>query len=127
DPNDPRFGSYASAKIGGFHDNSVGKKVWFHGLFLTASGQKARCAIILHECGHSVATALPYAYGHPKASGGTAREPHRGVRHPRNYANLTPDEALHNADTYATFAAHASTSDPSPNGDIRPGAHNLTI
>jgi hypothetical protein len=128
DKKDPRFGAYATAHIGGFDDNTVAKKVWFHGLFLTASGQKARCAIILHECGHSVATGLHYAYGHPRASGGTAGEPlTKGVKHPRKYADLTPDEALHNADTYATFAAHASTNDASPTGDIRPGAHALSI
>lgn len=126
DPQDPRFGAFASAKIGGFHDSSVSKKVWFHGLFLSVPGQKARVAIILHECAHSVASGLHYAYGHPKASGGAAGEPlGRGARHPRNYEKLTPDEALHNADTYSTFAAHASTSNPGPAGDIRPGAHNI--
>ena len=127
DESDPRFGAYATAKIGGFSDSSVSKKIWFHGLFLTVPGQKARCAMIIHEGGHSAATALHYAYGHPKSSGGVAGEPHRGVTHPRNYANLTPDEALHNADTYATFAAHASTGNPGTAGDIRPGAHALAI
>jgi hypothetical protein len=125
DPEDPRFGAYATAKIGGFHDASVSKKVWFHGLFLSVTGQKARIAMILHECGHSVASGLHYAYGHPRSSGGTAGEPFRGAKHPRNYENLTPDEALCNADTYATFAAHASTGNAGPDGDIRPGAHDI--
>jgi hypothetical protein len=127
DRNDPRFGAYATATPGGLHDPSVDKKIWFHGLFLNATGVNCRCAMFLHECGHSVATALHYAYGAPRASGGVAGKPHaNGATHPRKYSDLTPDEALHNADTYATFAAHASTKDPTPNGDFRPGAHDLT-
>jgi hypothetical protein len=125
DPSDPRFGAYATADIGGFYKNHVKEKVWIHGLFLKAKGPKVRAAMILHECGHSAATALHYAYGHPRATGGVPGEPHKGVKHGRNYAGLTPDEALHNADTYATFAAHASTRNPRPAGDIRPGAHDL--
>ena len=128
DPNDPRFGAFATAQPGGLNDPAVDKKVWFHGLFLNATGVNCRCAMIIHECGHSVATGLHFAYGHPRASGGTPGKPTaNGPVHPRNYAQLTPDEALHNADTYATFAAHASTRDPSPAGDFRPGGHNLAF
>jgi hypothetical protein len=126
DKNDPRFGCYATAKIGGFGDATVTKKIWLHGLFLSAPGVKCRCAIMIHECAHSVAPGYHYAYGHPRSSGGTAGEPFaKGVVWPRNYAGLTADEAAHNADTYATFAAHASTHDPTATGDIRPGAHDV--
>lgn len=127
DPNDPRFGSFATAKPGGLLDPALDKKLWFHGLFLTLTGVNARCAVMIHECGHSVATGLHFAYGHPRATGGIRGQPTaNGPLHPRKYSELTPDEALHNADTYATFAAHASTTDPSPKGDFRPGAHNIS-
>jgi hypothetical protein len=119
DPNDPRHDAAASAAIGGFHDPNNKKKVWFHGPFGDIAGISARAAIILHECGHSVASGLHYSYGYPRDQGGTAGEPQKGATGPL-YKDMTPDQAIHNADTYSTFAAHASTGDPSPKGDIRP-------
>jgi hypothetical protein len=86
-------------------------------------GDNCRAAMILHECGHFVANAKHFAREGPTLNG-TADFPDGKDKplHPRNYAQLTPDEAAHNACTYAAFAYHAATGQ-----DGRPGADRINF
>jgi hypothetical protein len=111
--------AWAHAPIGGFKNGNDEPKVWFRSIFANVKGKKCRCAMIIHECAHSCCDALHYANDWPLPNGAADR-PDGKTTHPRDYANLTPDEAAANAYTYASFAANARF-----NADIRPGAHDL--
>jgi hypothetical protein len=120
-PGDPLLGAWAHAPIGGFYNGKKEPKVWFRGIFANVAGRKCRVAMIVHECAHAAANARHYANDWPKPNGAPDKPDGISV-HPRNYMNLTAEEAATNACTYAAFAANARFND-----DCRPGAHDLSI
>lgn len=98
---------FADAPMGGFHfkNSPLFNHITVRREFPTA-GPKARSAMVLHECAHFVgfvneirhfAMEFPEPDGRPQDGGG------------RNYSQLTPDEAVRNASTYAAYAIHAAT------------------
>src|SRR5262245_37602756 len=121
DNRDPN--AFAYAHIGYYHIDNQNFKVYFNNTYLNC-GPKCRTAMVLHECGHYVAFARHFAREGPTLNGTPdipfADAAGHGPVHPRNYAQLFPTEAIHNACTYAAFAFHCFSGE-----DGRPGADHI--
>jgi hypothetical protein len=110
--------SFAEAYLGGYHlpADPVRNQIIILERFKEC-GPRARAAMLIHECAHfcggineigHYARELPEPAGTPDQS-------------PRNYAQLTPWEAVRNATSYAAFAIHAATG-----FDLRYGAKDIS-
>jgi hypothetical protein len=124
----PNSTDFARAPIGGFHRDITQEKIEFLPRFKSC-GNNCRAAMIIHECGHYVASAVHFAREGPTLSGTpdcpdeSVKNPDGSCRkHPRNYRDLTPQEAALNACTYAAFAFHAFSGQ-----DLRPGAFKINF
>jgi hypothetical protein len=122
DNRDPR--AFAYAHVGMYWVDNRTYKLYYNNTYANC-GPKCRSAMVLHECGHYVAKAIHYAREGPTLAGAadvpfpTDNQGH-GPLHPRNYAQLFPTEALHNACTYPAFAFHCFDGN-----DGRPGADRI--
>lgn len=98
---------FADAPMGGFHFKN---SPLFNHITIRAQfppcGPNARAAMLVHECAHFVGFVNEirhFAMEFPEPNGA----PQDGSAH--NYAQLTPDEAVLNASTYAAYAIHVTT------------------
>jgi hypothetical protein len=106
----PVDGRFAEADGGGFYPASGKRRTVIICPPFGTLWIKSRTAVVVHELAHLVGgyTVLDsikhYAMELPAYNG----TPQDGC--PRNYADLTPAEAMRNAASYATFAIHAAYS-----------------
>jgi hypothetical protein len=124
----PHSTDFARAPIGGFHRDTTQEKIEILPLFKSC-GTNCRAAMLIHECAHYVASAVHFAregptlLGSPDCPDASVKNPDGSCKkHPRNYRDLTPQEAALNACTYAAFAFHAFSGQ-----DLRPGAFKINF
>ncbi|MFL5001063.1 MAG: hypothetical protein ACJ8DY_11830, partial [Xanthobacteraceae bacterium] len=101
---------FANSDPGGFarrNDPSNPGRMFFCMKYL-GTGPLTKVVTIIHEAAHYIdksidhfASAVPFPNG--RALTGT-----NGQAHTHNYAQLTPDEAMQNAASYACFAIHCA-------------------
>lgn len=109
---------FADAPMGGYHfkNSPIFNHITIRREF-PPCGKNARAAMLVHECAHFVGFVNEirhFAREFPAPDG----EPQDGSRH--NYSQLTPDEAVLNASTYAAYAIHAATGTDSRFGLGKP-------
>ena len=121
--------NFATAPIGGFHRDTTLEKILINDPLFKSCGPNCRAAMLIHESAHYVASAVHFAKEGPTLAGvpdcpdSTQTNPDGSCRkHPRNYRDLTPQEAAKNACTYAAFAFHAFSGQ-----DLRPGAFKINF
>lgn len=87
----------------GYHQQ--GKIVWCPRIFAPPHGPTERAHTVVHEYAHAHARRVPVTSGYSEwPSGGERRVLDRAYRRERFYQDLTPEEAMDNADSYANLA-----------------------
>jgi len=111
---------FADAPLGGLQRSSPDDQITFRTRF-PECGPNCQAAMIIHECAHFVGGQGPLDQIAHFAKEFPAPEGEAQDLSLHNYINMTADEAMHNAASYAAFAIHAATGQ-----DSRFGANDIS-